>query len=88
MEELFLPVLHSFENNNVFTGSLGALRFRVTPQITMKTQKEVDTEASSMKAEFWHGPFCYAKSQMEGERVFPLSQQGLADLRAWLNGQC
>ena len=33
MEELFLPVLHSFENNNVFTGSYGALRFKVTPAI-------------------------------------------------------
>ena len=36
MEEIFLPVLHSFENNNVFTGSYGALRFKVTPAITMK----------------------------------------------------
>ena len=48
MEELFLPVLHSFENNNVFTGSYGALRFKVTPAITMKNPKEVDMEASSM----------------------------------------
>ena len=31
MEELFLPVLHSFENNNVFTGSYGALRFKIKP---------------------------------------------------------
>ena len=46
MEELFLPVLHSFENNNVFTGSYGALRFKVTPAITMKNPKEVDMEAS------------------------------------------
>ncbi|MFR5761487.1 MAG: hypothetical protein ACLUFI_07730 [Oscillospiraceae bacterium] len=35
MEPLFLPVLHSFENNNIFTGSFGALRFRVTPSIVM-----------------------------------------------------
>ena len=55
MEELFLPVLHSFENNNVFTGSYGMLRFKVTPQITMKTPKEVDMEQSSMRCEFWHG---------------------------------
>ena len=40
-EDLFLPVLHSFENNNVFTGSYGMLRFKVTPQITMKTPKEL-----------------------------------------------
>ena len=69
MEELFLPVLHSFENGNVFTGSLGLLRFKITPQITMKTPKEVDFEASSIRAEYWHGLCCYEKSQIEGEAV-------------------
>ena len=87
MEELFLPVLHSFENNNVFTGSYGMLRFKVTPQITMKTPKEVDMEASSMRCEFWHGPFCYEKSEMEGERVFSLSEEGKEDMRRWLTDQ-
>ena len=42
MEPLFLPVLHSFENNTIFTGSSGRLRFRVTPNIVMLTQKEVN----------------------------------------------
>ena len=56
MEELFLPVLHSFENNNVFTGSYGALRFKVTPAITMKNPKEVDMEASSMPVSYTHLP--------------------------------
>ncbi len=87
MQELFLPVLHSFENGNVFTGSLGLLRFRITPQITMKTPKEVDLEASSMRAEYWHGLYCYEKSQMEGEAVFPLSEEGRARLRSWLEQQ-
>ena len=84
MSEIFLPVLHSFENNNVFTGSCGLLRFKVTPSIEMKTPKEVDMEASSMKCEYWHGLFCYEKSNMEGERVFPLSEEGKADMLAWL----
>ena len=75
MEELFLPVLHSFENNNVFTGSYGALRFKVTPAITMKNPKEVDMEASSMLCELWHGPFCYEKSEMEAQETFPLSEE-------------
>ena len=54
MEPLFLPVLHSFENNNIFTGSYGKLRFRVTPNIVMLTQKEVNFDESSMKCECWH----------------------------------
>ena len=84
MEPLFLPVLHSFENNNVFTGSYGSLRFRVEPAITMKTPKEVDMEASSMKCELWHGKLCYEKSEMEAEQTFPLSEEGKAAMYDWL----
>ena len=84
MEELFLPVLHSFENNNVFTGSYGALRFKVTPAITMKNPKEVDMEASSMLCELWHGPFCYEKSEMEAQETFPLSEEGKENMRQFL----
>ena len=84
MEPLFLPVLHSFENNNVFTGSYGSLRFRVEPAITMKTPKEVDMEASSMRCEYWHGQYCYEKSEIEGEQVFPLSEEGKENMRTWL----
>ena len=84
MEDLFIPTLHTFENNNVFTGSWGLLRFKITPAITMKTPKEVDMEASSMKAEYWHGLLCYEKSEIEAERVFPLSDAGREDLYNWL----
>ena len=84
MEELFLPVLHSFENNNVFPGSYGALRFKVTPAITMKNPKEVDMEASSMLCELWHGPFCYEKSEMEAQETFPLSEEGKENMRQFL----
>lgn len=87
MQELFLPVLHSFENGNVFTGSFCLLRFKITPQITMKTPKEVDFEASSIQGEYWHGLCCYEKSQIEGSAVFPLSEQGRAQLRSWLEQQ-
>ncbi len=83
-EPLFLPVLHSFENNNIFSGSFGRMRFRVTPDITMKTPKEVDNDQSSMKAEVWHGEYCYEKSEIEDTRVFPLSPEGLEQMRAWL----
>ncbi|MCQ2420223.1 MAG: hypothetical protein MJ118_03730 [Clostridia bacterium] len=84
MNEIFLPVLHSFENENVFTGSCGMLRFKVTPAIIKKTPKEVDMDASSMKCEYWHGMFCYEKSTMEGEQVFPLSEEGRRDMQNWL----
>lgn len=84
MAELFIPTLHSFAMNNIFTGSCGAFRFRIKPTVVMKTQKEVDMEASSIFAEFWHGPFCYEKSEIEGEATFPMSEEGRQTMKAWL----
>ena len=84
MEDLFIPTLHTFETNNIFTGSWGLLRFKITPDITMKTPKEVDMEASSMKAELWHGLLCYEKSEIEAEQVFPLSIEGREAVYRWL----
>lgn len=84
MSELFLPTLHTFAMKNTFTGSVGMFRFRVVPKVQMKTPKEVDFEASSMEAEFWHGPYCYEKSQMEGKASFPMSQEGREEMLAWL----
>ena len=81
---IFLPVLHSFENNNVFTGSHGALRYKITPQITMKTPKEVDFEASSMDCEIWYGALCYEKSTVADKKTFALSQTALEEMRAWI----
>ena len=83
-KDLFVPTLHTFENNNIFTGSWGMLRFKITPDVIMATPKEVDLEASSMKAEFWHGLFCYEKSEIEGEQVFPMSQEGRQNMFDWL----
>ena len=76
MADIFLPTLHTFAMDNLFTGSCGLFRFRVKPNITMATAKEVDFAASSLHAEFWHGELCYEKSSMEGEKTFPLSEEG------------
>ena len=84
MAELFLPTLHTFAMKNPFTGSYGMLRFRVEPVVVMATAKEVDFEASSIKCEFWHGPFCYEKSQMEGEATFPMTEEGRLAMKQWL----
>ena len=48
MEKLFIPTLHTFAMNNIFTGSLGLFRFRAAPDIIMATPKEVDFEKSSI----------------------------------------
>ncbi|MBE6923155.1 MAG: hypothetical protein E7465_08285 [Ruminococcaceae bacterium] len=84
MAELFLPTLHTFAMKNIFTGSCGLFRFRVKPNVVMATPKEVDFEQSTMEVEFWHGLFCYEKSEMEGKETFPLTEAGREAMISWL----
>ena len=56
MVDIFLPTLHTFAMNNIFTGSWQAFRFRAVPNVIMKNPKEVDMEASSIFVECWDGP--------------------------------
>ena len=74
-EELFLPVLSHFENGNFWTASGGALRYKVVP----------DTgESPRLTAEVWEGPWRYQDSTVEETKEFPLSEEGLEELRGWL----
>jgi len=84
MKEIYLPTLHWFAMKNLFTGSYGAFRFRAAPNVVMATAKEVDFEQSTIDAEFWHGPFCYEKSEMEGKQTFPMTEEGRIAMKQWL----
>ena len=84
MEPIFLPTLHSFRMSNVFTGSSGNLRFRAAPVFSEQMPQEPDLKLNAIHAEFWHGLFCYEKSRMEGAADFPLTDEGLEQLRQWL----
>ena len=84
MNEIYLPTLHSFAMNNIFTGSCGAFRFRAKPNVEMATPKEVDFEKSTIFCEYWHGPFCYEKSTMEEARTFPMTEEGRLEMKQWL----
>ena len=84
MQELYIPTLHTFAMDNPFTGSCGAFRFKIVPNVVMATPKEVDFAASSIQAEFWHGPLCYEKSTIEATETFPMSEEGLSNMKQWL----
>lgn len=84
MGEIYLPTLHTFENDNIFTGSCGQLRFRIAPQVVMATPKEIDSAASAIRCELWHGELCYELSDIEQERTFPMSEEGRKALLCWL----
>lgn len=77
-------MLHWFDAKNSFTGSCGEFRFLVKPNVVMATAKEVDFEASSLHAEFWHGLYCYDKSEKEGAADFPMSEEGRFAMKQWL----
>jgi len=87
MEPLFIPTLHTFAMKNLFTGSYGSLRFRISPNVVMATPKEVDFEQSTMDVEYWHGLYCYEKSEMEGSETFPLSEEGRTEMIRWLESK-
>lgn len=87
MSELFLPTLHTFAMKNIFTGSVGLFRFRAKPNVVMATPKEVDFAQSSITCEYWHGLFCYEKSTMEGEKTFPLTEEGRMQMLQWLESK-
>ena len=82
--EIFIPTLHTFAMKNVFTGSCGMLRFKITPEVTMATPNEVNFAASSIKAELWHGLYCYEKSEVEKTENFPMTEEGRLAMKAWL----
>ena len=84
MPDIFIPTLHTFAMDNIFTGSCGMLRFRIVPKVVKATPKEVDMQASTIFVEYWHGLFCYEKSRMEGEATFPMSQEGRLAMKKWL----
>ena len=87
MEDLFIPTLHTFAMKNLFTGSYGMLRFRIKPDVIMATPKEVDFDQSSIFVEYWHGLYCYEKSQMEGSETFPMTEEGREQMLLWLKSK-
>ncbi|MEG1857417.1 MAG: hypothetical protein RR216_01660 [Pseudoflavonifractor sp.] len=75
MEELYLPVLSHFQNENIWLASSGRLRFKITP------------DGEGLTAETWEGPWSYAFSSVECTEHFPLTEEGLGALRSWLSAQ-
>ena len=87
VEELFIPTLHTFAMKNLFTGSYGMLRFRIKPDVIMATPKEVDFTQSTIFVEYWHGLYCYEKSEIEGSETFPMTEEGREQILQWLKSK-
>lgn len=70
--EIFLPTLSSMEYGNIWTGSRKNTRWRIVP------------ENSEMAVQVWPGPLCYECSTVTHTASFPISEDGIEQLRAWL----
>ena len=71
-QEIFLPTLSSMEYGNVWTGSRKNARWRITPKDGV------------METEVWPGPLCYECSTATHTAQFPVSEEGIEQLRQWL----
>ena len=70
--EIFLPTLSSMEYGNVWTGSRKNARWRIEPKDGIMT------------VEVWPGPMCRECSEVSHTAEFPVSEEGLEQLRGWL----
>lgn len=77
MEEMFLPVISHFQNRNPWVASAGRLRFRVVPSFPEEGEP-------ILTAQVWEGPWAYEFSTVEAAQDFPLTGEGAARLRTWL----
>ena len=77
-EAIFLPVLSHFENDNFWTASGGRMRYRVDP---VKGDEE---HPPFLTAQVWEGPWRLQDSTVEETKSFPMTEEGLEELRAWV----
>ena len=81
MEVMFLPVLSHFQNENIWIASDGKLRYQVGP---VTVEKEDGTKEELLIGEVWEGPWSREFSVIEEVEEFPMTEDGIEDLRAWL----
>lgn len=81
MSVLFLPTLSHWQLGNRWSGSMGRASYYVTPRAK---NGEKGAPMEELFAEAWTGPACYELSTPERTAVFPISEEGLAELRGWL----
>ena len=81
MEGMFLPVLSHFQNENIWIASDGKLRYQVSP---VTVEKEDGTKEELFIGEAWEGPWSREFSVIEAVEEFPMTDDGIEELRAWL----
>jgi hypothetical protein len=81
--DFYVPNLATFQNDNAYLGSFHGLRFRLKPS---KRETE-DGEERTIEALVWYGLLCLEKSEVVSETVFPMTDDGYAEMLVWLDEQ-
>ena len=77
MSDITLPTLLFWENGNTWYGSLGPIRFYITPV-------KGEEEPPALSVRVWRGPMAMEFSEITDTASFPLSEDGLGQLARWL----
>ncbi len=72
-KKLWLPTLSHFQNDNGWSGSSGVLCYEIE-----KPKEE------TMTVVLWYGPFCRQYAEEMERRQFPVTEDGIETMRAWL----
>ena len=83
MQDIYIPALLFWENGNSWYGSCGQARFFVRP-VREKGEEGQEAPPPRLEAELWRGPLTRELSEILERAAFPLSEEGLAALTAWL----
>ena len=77
MQPIELPTLLFWENGNTWYGSKGLARFYIRPE------RPEEGEAV-LHVQLWRGPLTLELSEILEDTTFPLGEEGLNQLTAWL----
>lgn len=73
--EQVAEILKKNANKNAYTGSAGRLRYLIKPA------------EEALEVQIWNQDVCFALAQILESASFPLSPEGLEEIRAWLTEQ-
>lgn len=88
MNDILIPTLLFWQNNNTWYGSKGQARFFIQPVTAPPPEGEgSEPFEPHLAVELWRGPLNKRLSQMLTSATFPLTAQGLEQTTAWLEDQ-
>ncbi len=85
MNDIMIPTLLFWENGNDWYGSKGNARFYIKP-VTQEMEGD-QPDQHTLEVELWRGPYEKALSEILETASFPLSDEGLAQIVAWLENK-